>query len=63
MLKRGVPKGTWFMALFLQPFIAAMIACVKKMGATTAKLVQYENSGKATGDYRSVVGYAGLTFK
>ena len=43
--------------------VTAMIACVKAMGATTAKLVRYENSGKATGDYRSVVGYAGLTFK
>jgi len=44
------------------PVVTAM-TCVKALGATRARLVRYENSGKASGDHDSVVGYAGLVFK
>jgi len=30
------------------------------LGATKAELVKYQTSGDASGDYRSVVGYAGI---
>jgi len=43
--------------------VVVMMACVKKLGATIARLVRYENSGKATQDDSSVVAYAGLIFK
>ncbi len=38
----------------------SMLACSKERGASRAYLTKYENSGYATGDYRSVVGYAGV---
>ena len=37
-----------------------MMAAVKKLGAKTAQLIKYETSGEASGDYSSVVGYAGI---
>ncbi|MFA5165510.1 MAG: AmmeMemoRadiSam system protein B [Candidatus Omnitrophota bacterium] len=37
-----------------------MIAAAKELGAKGAKLVKYATSGDASGDYGSVVGYAGL---
>lgn len=37
-----------------------MLAAVKAMGATTAKLVRYGNSGEVSGDQSEVVGYAGM---
>jgi hypothetical protein len=40
--------------------VVVTITCAKALGATGARLVRYENSGKATGDYDSVVAYAGL---
>ena len=43
--------------------VVVTIACVKELGAKTARLVRYENSGKATHDDSSVVAYAGLIFK
>jgi AmmeMemoRadiSam system protein B len=39
----------------------AMITAAKELGATRAKLIKYQTSGDATGDYTSVVGYAGIT--
>jgi MEMO1 family protein len=42
--------------------VTATMACAKALGAKTARLVRYENSGKATGDVDSVVAYAGLVF-
>ncbi|MDD5422225.1 MAG: AmmeMemoRadiSam system protein B [Candidatus Omnitrophota bacterium] len=39
---------------------AIMLAAAKELGANTARLVEYANSGDATGDYSSVVGYAGI---
>ena len=40
---------------------AVMISAVKILGAKKAKLIKYETSGDASGDYSSVVGYAGIT--
>lgn len=40
-----------------------MLSAVKKMGAKTAELVRYQTSGDASGDYDSVVGYAGIMIK
>ncbi len=37
-----------------------MLACAKMLGAKTARLVEYRTSGDVTGDYTSVVGYAGM---
>jgi len=37
------------------------IACAKELGAKNARLVKYANSGDASGDYSSVVGYAAIT--
>jgi AmmeMemoRadiSam system protein B len=39
---------------------AIMLAAAKELGATNARLVKYETSGEASGDYSSVVGYAGI---
>ncbi|MFA5143152.1 MAG: AmmeMemoRadiSam system protein B [Candidatus Omnitrophota bacterium] len=40
--------------------VTIMIAAAKALGARKAELVKYATSGDATGDYSSVVGYAGL---
>jgi AmmeMemoRadiSam system protein B len=37
-----------------------MLAAVKLLGAKKAKLIKYQTSGDASGDYSSVVGYAGV---
>ncbi len=42
---------------------ATVIAAAKELGATGGELVKYMNSGDGTGDYRQVVGYAGVIFK
>lgn len=39
---------------------AVMIAASKELGAKSAKLIGYSTSGDASGDYSSVVGYAGI---
>jgi hypothetical protein len=41
------------------PAVAMLVAC-KMLGATTAELVKYTNSGEVSGDYNQVVGYAGI---
>ncbi|TIH15638.1 AmmeMemoRadiSam system protein B [Marinifilum sp. JC120] len=41
------------------PMTMGMFAA-KKLGSTSGKLVQYTNSGQATGDYERVVAYAGV---
>lgn len=41
------------------PVIAGLRA-LKRMGARSAELIAYANSGDTSGDYREVVGYAGL---
>jgi len=37
-----------------------MLVAAKKLGAKKASLIKYQTSGDATGDYASVVGYAGI---
>jgi len=39
---------------------AIMIVAAKALGARSARLIKYETSGDASGDYSSVVGYAGI---
>lgn len=39
---------------------AIMITAAKALGASCARLVKYETSGDRSGDYSSVVGYAGI---
>ncbi len=39
---------------------AAMLYAAGELGATKADLIRYETSGDVTGDYRQVVGYAGV---
>ena len=40
-----------------------LISAAKELGATRAELVKYQTSGDTTGDYSSVVGYAGIIIK
>ena len=40
--------------------VAVMLSAAKELGATKAELVRYQTSGDASGDYSSVVGYAGI---
>ena len=39
---------------------ASMLAAVRELGAGRAELMKYQTSGEASGDYSSVVGYAGI---
>jgi hypothetical protein len=41
----------------------SLIAAAKELGAKEAELVKYQTSGDTTGDYSSVVGYAGIIIK
>ena len=41
----------------------SLISAAKELGATGAELVRYQTSGDITGDYSSVVGYAGIILK
>ncbi|MDP2931020.1 MAG: AmmeMemoRadiSam system protein B, partial [Chloroflexota bacterium] len=38
----------------------SLIAAARELGATGARLVKYQTSGDVSGDYASVVGYAGI---
>ena len=40
-----------------------MITAAKELGAKSGRLVKYATSGDASGDYSSVVGYAGIVIK
>lgn len=40
--------------------VITMLSAVKLLGARSAELVRYETSGETSGDYTSVVGYAGI---
>ncbi len=40
--------------------VVSMMVCSKERDATKAELVKYETSGEASGDYKQVVGYAGI---
>jgi len=39
--------------------VAIMLVAAKSLGASKARLVKYQTSGDVSGDYSSVVGYAG----
>ncbi|MBI4296672.1 MAG: AmmeMemoRadiSam system protein B [Chloroflexi bacterium] len=41
--------------------VVCLISAAKELGAKRADLVLYQTSGDTTGDYSSVVGYAGIT--
>lgn len=41
----------------------SMLVCSKDRGASSASLIKYETSGKTSGDYDHVVGYAGIVVK
>jgi hypothetical protein len=43
--------------------VASLISAAKELGAKTAELISYQTSGDTTGDYGSVVGYAGIIIK
>jgi hypothetical protein len=43
--------------------VASLITAAKELGARGAELISYQTSGDATGDYGSVVGYAGIIIK
>ncbi len=43
--------------------VISMMACSKERDAAKAELVKYETSGEVTGDYKQVVGYAGVIIK
>ncbi|MCM8799568.1 MAG: AmmeMemoRadiSam system protein B [Candidatus Omnitrophica bacterium] len=40
--------------------VTIVISCAKNLGAQKAELIKYQTSGDITGDYASVVGYAGI---
>jgi len=42
---------------------AIMIVAAKSLGAKKALLIKYQTSGDASGDYSSVVGYAGIVIE
>lgn len=43
--------------------VAVFISCMKRLGARKAQVALYQTSGDASGNYRSVVGYAGMIIK
>lgn len=40
--------------------VISMLVCSKERDAAKAELIKYETSGDTTGDYKQVVGYAGV---
>jgi len=43
--------------------VLTLIAAAKELGATGGELVRYQTSGDVSGDYGSVVGYAGIIIR
>ena len=43
--------------------VVSLISAAKELGATGAELVKYQTSGDTSGDYSSVVGYAGIIIR
>jgi len=41
--------------------VSVLIKTTKMLGAKTGKLIKYQTSGQTSGDFSSVVGYAGIT--
>lgn len=56
-----VVRGAGITMCGIAPATAAL-PCLRRLGATRGQLVDYSCSGDRTGDYGSVVGYAGLAF-
>lgn len=40
--------------------VIIMLSCLKQLGAKKSRLVKHQTSGDVSGDYSSVVGYAGM---
>ncbi|MDD5310682.1 MAG: AmmeMemoRadiSam system protein B [Candidatus Omnitrophica bacterium] len=40
--------------------VCVMLVAAKELGAKKAKLIKYQTSGEASGDYEAVVGYGGI---
>jgi len=57
-LYRVVREGDITMCGFA-PAVAVLVAC-RDMGASQGRLIRYANSGEVSGDFESVVGYAGM---
>ncbi|MDO8715409.1 MAG: AmmeMemoRadiSam system protein A, partial [Dehalococcoidales bacterium] len=43
--------------------VVSLLSAAKQLGASRAELVKYQTSGDTSGDYSSVVGYAGIIIK
>ena len=43
--------------------VVSLVTAARELGADKAELVKYQTSGDASGDYSSVVGYAGIIIK
>lgn len=43
--------------------VTVMLAAAKILGANSARLIKYATSGEVSGDYDSVVGYAGIVVR
>ncbi|MFH1169546.1 MAG: AmmeMemoRadiSam system protein B [Chloroflexota bacterium] len=43
--------------------VVSLISAARELGAQAAELVKYQTSGDASGDYASVVGYAGIIIR
>ena len=43
--------------------VTVMLMCCNKMGSSQAELAKYMTSGEISGDYKRVVGYAGIIIK
>lgn len=43
--------------------VVSLLSAAKQLGTSRAELVKYQTSGDTTGDYSSVVGYAGIIIK
>lgn len=43
--------------------VVSLMSAAKELGAVKAELVKYQTSGDTSGDYSSVVGYAGIIIK
>ncbi|HIE17048.1 MAG TPA: AmmeMemoRadiSam system protein B [Dehalococcoidia bacterium] len=43
--------------------VVSLLSAAKELGAVGAELVKYQTSGDTSGDYSSVVGYAGIIIK
>jgi AmmeMemoRadiSam system protein B len=41
----------------------ALITAALELGATDGEIIRYQTSGDVSGDYESVVGYAGIVIR